>query len=275
MSYQSLELSVEDGLAVLRLNRPEVLNSLNETILQELLHAGRAIATDDSVRAVLLTGNGRGFCAGADLGAMDTDRSSSACIDRGNNVAEQMETLFNPVVELFANMSKPVIAAVNGIAAGGGMGLALSADMVIAAESASFMQVFIPQLGIIPDMGSTWFLPRLIGEARAMGMALSGERVDAKTAEDWGMIWRAVPDEQLMEEATRMGRRFASGATYGIAMSKKALRASLHNDLSAQLDLEKESQRLCCSTEDFAEGVEAFSQKRRPQFNGKVSKQLG
>lgn len=269
MNYKNLQLDVSDGLAVLRLNRPEVFNSLNDDILRELLLAGQAIADDATVRAVLLTGNGKGFCAGADLGQLDTNRDDAACAQRGAMVAEKMTELFNPVVELFANMPKPVIAAVNGVAAGGGMGLALSADMVIAADSASFVQVFIPQLGIVPDMGSTWFLPRLIGEARAMGMALSGDAIDAATAKDWGMIWRVVPDEQLIEEATAIASRLAQGATFGIAMSKKALRASLHNDLAAQLDLEKESQRLCCATEDFAEGVDAFCEKRRPHFAGK------
>ena len=269
MSYQALELSIDNGLAIVRLNRPQMLNALNVELLQELLEVSTALRKDDDVRAVLLTGNGRGFCAGADLVKVNMDNDPEKRKAQGKDTAEGMERYFNPIVSNFANMPKPVIAAVNGVAAGGGMGLALAADLVLAAESASFVQVFIPQLGIIPDLGSSWTLPRLVGRARTMGMVLTGEQIKAKQAEEWGLIWRCYEDDQLMEEAMAFALKLASGPTFGIASMKKALRLSEHNSLNEQLAVELELQEHCCASEDFVEGTTAFLNKRAPKFVGR------
>lgn len=268
MQYEHIEFELSENLAILHLNRPAVLNSLNEAMLQELLHAGKRIESEDAIRGLLITGNGKGFCAGADLGNVDRSVNPTARAARGEQVAMTMQRLFNPVVSLYAQLNKPVVSAVNGVAAGGGMGLALCADVVIAAESASFVQVFIPQLGIVPDMGSTWFLPRLIGSARATGMAMTGQKVPARQALEWGMIWDVVADHQLLESAENLAKNLAQGPTLGIAVAKQAFRVSAFNSLDHQLQVEQDAQLQCCASEDFGEGVSAFIEKRLPNFSG-------
>ncbi len=267
--FDTLQFAQTEGVATICLNRPEVMNSLNVQIMSELLRALDYCTSVDSVRAVILTGTGKAFCAGADLGQFvpgTTPASRAAC---GEWVKEQMDAQFNRVIRQLVELPKPVICAVNGIAAGGGVGLALSGDITLAAESASFMQVFIPQLGIIPDMGCSWFLPRRLGNARAMGLMLTGEKLPAQQAEAWGLIWKALPDDELPAAAEQLAGELARGPALGIAQLKRALAAAQTNSLTEQLELEAEIQRVCCASEDFVEGVTAFREKRKPGFIGR------
>lgn len=266
MAYEALTLAVSENIATITLNRPQVLNSLNGTLIDELGKAFDEVASDDGVRAVLITGAGRAFCAGADLAAPSGGDGPK---DPGDRVAESMHKTLNPLMVKIAELPKPVIAAVNGVTAGGGVGIALSADIVIAARSATFIQVFGPQLGIVPDLGCTWFLPRLVGRARALGLALTGDRLPAETAADWGLIWKAVDDAALMGEAQALAAKLAAGPTTGFGLIKKALAASETNTLAAQLSVEAESQRIAFRTHDTREGVRAFLEKRKPAFTGK------
>jgi 2-(1,2-epoxy-1,2-dihydrophenyl)acetyl-CoA isomerase len=268
MHYQALLFTVENGIAKITLNRPESLNSLNEQMLVELIQVIDICASNNEVKAVMITGSGRGFCAGADLGKVNLDNNDAARAEQGRAVKAHMDRLFNPVISKLANLPKPVINAINGVAAGGGMGLSLIGDIIIAAESATFVQVFIPQLGIVPDMGSTWLLPRLIGRSRAMGLALLGDKVTAQQALDLGLIWQVYADDQLLAEAEKLAQRLAAGPTFGIGKLKEIMRASEHNSLDQQLALEADTQLECCASEDFLEGVIAFATKRKPNFKG-------
>ncbi len=267
--FETLGYELADGVVTLSLNRPGVLNSLNGQMMSELLQALDYCAASDMVGAVVLTGSGKAFCAGADLGQLVPENTPEARAACGEWVKEQMDAQFNRVITQLVELPKPVICAVNGIAAGGGVGLALSGDITLAAQSASFMQVFIPQLGIIPDMGCSWFLPRRLGNARAMGLMLTGEKLPAQQAEAWGLIWKALPDDELPAAAEVLARRLATGPTLGIAQLKKALAAAQLNSLPEQLDLEANIQRICCASEDFVEGVTAFIEKRNPRFKGR------
>ena len=266
--YENLELSIENKLAILTLKRPQMMNALNEPTLEEFKSALDLVDKSDSIRALLITGEGKGFCAGADLagGAPSYDPEKRAA--QGNKTQVGMENQFNPIASKIYNMEKPVIAAVNGAAAGAGMSIALTCDLVFAAESSYFVQVFIPQLGIIPDMGSTWLVPRLIGNARARAAMLLGTKISAQQACDWGMIYQCVPDDQLMETALQHANQLASGPTYGIGKLKTALNAAETNSFDEQLQLEAEIQNGCCGSSDFVEGVVAFLSKRRPEFVG-------
>ena len=267
MTHETLDFELENGLASITLNRPDVLNSMNEIMLRELLDVTEHLSSDASVRAVLLTGTGRGFCAGADLA--EAVAAGGTRDDRGRRAKDAMVRYYNPIALNLSRMPKPVVCAVNGIAAGGGVGLALSCDVVFAAQSAAFVQVFVPQLGIIPDVGSTWFLPRLLGNARAMGLMLSGEKLSAQRAEQWGLIWKCCEDEKLMTEAAGFAQKLAQGPTQGIASTKQALQSAAHNNLEAQLQLEADVQRWCCASEDAQEGFHAFVEKRQPHFKGR------
>lgn len=266
MSYETITLEQSDGVARLTLNRPDKMNALSRDMVGELSDAIKQIARDKEIRAVLMTGNGRGFCAGADLaeGMMRNDGN----VDLGKQVADGMERLHNRLVRALAKLEKPVVAAVNGAAAGGGMSLALTADIVIAAKSAYFVLVFGPNLGIVPDMGASWLTPRLIGDARARGMALTGERIPAEQAAEWGMIWKAVDDDALMDEAQTLAAKLAAGPTLGFGLIKRALLASGQNSLDAQLDMERDMQNIAARSHDFSEGVAAFVAKRPPAFKG-------
>jgi len=266
VTFQTVKLTRDgDGTAALTLDRPAVLNSINQEMIDDLRAAIAEVARDDSVHVLLLTGAGRAFCAGADLNPVGV---GEAGLSTGERVYRSMDRGFNPLVRELAALAKPVVAAVNGVAAGGGVGLALAADIVIAARSAHFIQVFGPQLGLVPDMGCTYFLVRLLGRARARGLAMLGERLTAEQAEQWGLIWKCVADDRLLEEAHRVARRLAAGPRQCFGYIKRALDAAELNTLPEQLDLERDYQRVLTDTEDFAEGVAAFLGKRPPNFKG-------
>ena len=253
----------DGGVAEVTLNRPDKLNAFNEEMHRELRRCLDVVEGDPELRAVLLTGAGRGFCAGQDLGDR-TVGEGAAPPDLGHT----LETLYNPLIRRLRRLEKPVVCAVNGVAAGAGANLALACDIVLAARSASFIQAFC-RIGLVPDSGGTWFLPRLVGEARARGLALLGEKLSAEEAAAWGLIWRAVADEALLDEARGLARRLAEAPTRGLALIKRALDASWANDLDAQLDLERDLQREAGRTEDYREGVRAFLEKRQPRFRGR------
>ena len=255
-------LAKDHGLATITLNAPDKLNAVSRKMIAELKATWEQLAADDAVRAVLLTGAGRGFCAGADLS--DPDRDVSATADSG----AALEKLFNPTIRLMRSMPKPIVSAVNGVAAGVGMSFALASDVAIAAKSASFLQAFA-RIGLLPDGGSTWFLPRLVGDQRARALALLTPQVPAEKAKEWGLIWDVVEDAELMPKATEIARRLAEGPTLALARIKAALNQANANDLSRQLDLERDYQSELGRSEDFKEGVAAFLAKRKANFRGK------
>src|SRR5471032_2339635 len=263
MNYENILFDITDGIATLTLNRPDKLNSFTQAMHEEVCHAMHKVSHDKSVRVFVLTGAGRGFCDGQDL----SDRAvepGARTVDLGDSV----EKNYAPLVLALRALPMPVICAVNGVAADAGANLALACDIVIAAKSASFVEVFC-KLGLIPDTGGTYFLPRLIGSARAMGMALLGEKLSAEKAEAWGLIWKCVPDEELAAETMAMARHFATAPTKGLAFTKQALHASGANTLPQQLTLECGMMSELGNSDDYREGVAAFMAKRAPQFTGK------
>lgn len=266
MAYELIVHTFREGVATVTLNRPQVLNSFNRAMAAELRDALDAVAADPAVRAVLLTGSGRAFCAGQDLAeaAPEGDPADGPLPDLGDIVSDS----YNPIVRRIRTLEKPVVCAVNGVAAGAGANLALACDLLVAAEEAFFVQSF-SQVGLIPDTGGTFFLPRAVGLHRAMAMALLGQRVTATQARDWGMVHEVVPLTSLEETARELARRLASGATRGFGLTKRALNQSLHNDLETQLQLEAALQREAGTTRDYREGVAAFLEKRKPEFTGK------
>lgn len=251
----------KDGYLLLTLNRPDRLNAFNETMHHALREALAEAANDQHSRAVLLTGAGRAFCAGQDLS--DRDMRGGATPDLG----QTLETLYNPLVRQIRGLKKPVICAVNGVAAGAGANIALACDIVLAAQSARFIQAF-SKIGLIPDSGGTWLLPRLIGEARAKALAMTGEPLGAETAASWGLIWKAVPDPDLMAEAGKLAANLAAGATAGLALTKELIQLAAEQPLDCQLDAERDAQRLAGRTDDYREGVTAFLEKRPARFSG-------
>ena len=262
MTYNTILLARDNGLATLTLNAPEKLNAVSRKMIAEIKTCWEELAADTSVRAVLLTGAGRGFCAGADLA--DPDREASATADSG----AALDKYFNPVIRLMRSIPKPVVSAVNGVAAGVGMSFALASDIAIAGKSASFLQAFA-RIGLLPDGGSTWFLPRLVGDQRARALAMLAPQIPAEKAKEWGLIWDVVDDDVLMATATEVARKLADGPTMALARIKGALAQSSANDLSAQLDVERDYQRELGRSDDFREGVTAFLGKRKPDFKGK------
>lgn len=254
---------VEQGVMTITLNRPDRLNSFNDLMHQQLAACLTQAERDDNVRCLLITGAGRGFCAGQDLNDRNVDPSGPAP-DLGLSV----ERFYNPLVRRLAALPKPVIAAVNGVAAGAGATLALGCDIVLAARSANFVMAF-SKLGLVPDCGGSWFLPRVVGRARAMGLALLGEKLSAEQAAQWGMIWQLVEDAELADTSRQLARHLATQPTFGLGLIKKALQVSETNGLDAQLDLERDYQRLAGRSDDYREGVSAFLAKRPPQFSGK------
>lgn len=254
---------VEQGVMTITLNRPDRLNSFNDLMHQQLAACLTQAERDENVRCLLITGAGRGFCAGQDLNDRNVDPSGPAP-DLGLSV----ERFYNPLVRRLAALPKPVIAAVNGVAAGAGATLALGCDIVLAARSANFVMAF-SKLGLVPDCGGSWFLPRVAGRTRAMGLALLGEKLSAEQAAQWGMIWQLVEDAELADTSRQLARHLATQPTFGLGLIKKALQASETNGLDAQLDLERDYQRLAGRSDDYREGVSAFLAKRPPQFSGK------
>src|SRR3954462_13886151 len=233
----SVLVSVDAGVATLTLNRPEKLNALNPEMHERLRSALDSAARDEGIRAVLLTGNGRGFCTGQDLAERDVSPGAPPI-----DLSVSLGSYYNPLVRRMRALPKPIVCGVNGVAAGAGANLALACDIVIAARSASFVQAF-SRLGLVPDAGGTYFLPRLIGAARAMGLALLGERLSAEDAERWGLIWATVDDSELASYSMEIARQLAAGPTKGYGLIKQALYASTENSLDAQLDLERDLQR--------------------------------
>lgn len=262
MSYETIEFSIEDGVAVLKLNRPNSLNSFNAQMHTEVRNALKEVKKDANVRCLLLTGNGRGFCAGQDL----SDRNVAPGAEMPN-LGESIEKNYSPLLRTLRALEMPVICAVNGVAAGAGANIAFACDIVLAAKSASFIQAFC-KIGLIPDCGGTWSLPRLVGPARAMALSMLGDKISAEQAADWGMIWKAVDDEALQDEAMKMAQHFATQPTKGLALIKRAIQASATNTFDEQLDLERDLQTLAGRTDDYREGVAAFMEKRQPQFKG-------
>lgn len=258
-NYETIELKLEGGVARLTLNRPERLNSFTVQMHEEVADAlGRL----GGARALVLTGAGRGFCAGQDLN--DRTVAPGEAVDLG----ESVEIHYNPLIRRLVSLPIPVIARVNGVAAGAGANIALACDIVIASKSARFIQSFAA-IGLIPDSGGSWILPRLVGHARAMGLALTGEALDAERAAQWGLIWKAVDDDMLDPEVDGLAHRFAAGPTRGLAEIKRLIRASWSQSLEEALEAQRDAMRELGFSEDYREGVAAFTEKRKPNFTGR------
>ncbi len=252
--------ALDNGVATVTLNRPEVLNALDENLLAKLMLFISRAADDQAVRALVVTGAGRGFSAGADLGPANTD---SGAVD----VGERLRTRYHPLILAMRNMPKPIISAVNGVAAGAGMSIALAGDVVLAGSSALFLQAFT-RIGLIPDAGSTYFLPRYVGEMRARALVMLAEKIPAADAERIGLVWKVLPDDELLPYAQQLAAHLAAMPTRAYALAKQALNASLGSDLGGQLETEARLQSEAGRTDDFREGVAAFRAKRAPEFKG-------
>jgi 2-(1,2-epoxy-1,2-dihydrophenyl)acetyl-CoA isomerase len=259
MAYENIEVSNDDGIARITLNRPDRLNSFNRAMHGELRDA---LANLGGARVVILTGAGRGFCAGQDLN--DRAVAPGKAVDLGETVEES----WNPLIRALAALPQPVIGRVNGVAAGAGANIALACDLVIAARSAKFIQSF-SALGLIPDSGGSWHLPRLVGQARALGLALTGEPLPADKAAEWGLIWKAVEDEQLDAEVDSVATKLASLPPLGLAAIKQIIRTSWGRTLDQELDLQRDEMRRLGFTRDYREGVAAFLEKRSAVFEGR------
>jgi 2-(1,2-epoxy-1,2-dihydrophenyl)acetyl-CoA isomerase len=262
MSYEHILFSIDAGIARLTLNRPDRLNSFNDAMHAEVRDALERVKAEASTRVLLLTGSGRGFCAGQDL----SDRAvvpGSEPVDLGASI----ERNYKPLILGLRALPLPVVCAVNGVAAGAGANLALACDLVIAAKSASFIQAF-SKIGLVPDSGGTYFLPRLVGTARAMGLALTADKLTAEQAAQWGLIWQCVDDAELPAVTNALLLHFAQAPTRGLAAIKHAIQASAGNTLTVQLDLERDLQRALGNGDDYREGVAAFIAKRPPRFTG-------
>lgn len=263
MSYQTILFESADGIARLTLNRPDRLNSFNTTMHTEVQDAMASVQRDSSTRVLIVTGAGRGFCAGQDLG----DRVVAPG-DAPPDLGASIERFYKPLILALRRLPLPVIAAVNGVAAGAGANIALACDLVIAARSATFVQAF-SKIGLIPDSGGTWLLPRLVGHARAMGLALLGDKLPAEQAAQWGLIWRCVEDSQLAAEIDTLARQLAAAPTRGLARTKQAMLEGWSRSLEQQLDVERDDQQELGRSADYAEGVAAFTEKRAPRFTGR------
>ncbi|HEX7273848.1 MAG TPA: 2-(1,2-epoxy-1,2-dihydrophenyl)acetyl-CoA isomerase PaaG [Casimicrobiaceae bacterium] len=263
MSYQNILFESAGGIARVTLNRPDRLNSFTDAMHADLRDALAKVKADTSLRALLLTGAGRGFCAGQDLSEREVPEGMEP-VDIGATI----ERNYKPLVLTLQALPMPVVCAVNGVAAGAGANVALACDIVIAAKSASFIQAFC-RIGLLPDAGGTYFLPRLVGMARAKGLALTGDKLSAEEAAEWGLIWKCVEDAELMPTVEALLQQFAAAPTCALAGAKEALNAAANNTLKAQLDVERDLQQALGRSDDFREGVAAFRAKRAPKFAGR------
>ncbi|MFX6480100.1 2-(1,2-epoxy-1,2-dihydrophenyl)acetyl-CoA isomerase PaaG [Acinetobacter baumannii] len=263
MDYQNIIAEEKNGVGYLTFNRPKALNSFNVHMHREVAEVLNLWTKNPDVRCVVISGEGRGFCAGQDLGDRVVDPNAEA-----PDLGYSIETYYNPLIKTIVNMPKPVICAVNGVAAGAGANIALACDLVIAAKSANFVQAFC-RLGLVPDSAGTWFLPRAVGHARAMGLALLGDKLSAETAKEWGMIWDVVEDAELKTKVTELAERLAKQPTFGLSLIKKAIHQSSNNTFDEQMLLERDLQRIAGRFEDYREGVQAFMNKREPNFKGR------
>ena len=262
-TYETVRLERADGVATLTLNRPDRLNSFTVAMHGELRAALDEVAADTAARCLVLTGAGRGFCAGQDLADRAVAPGSEA-LDLGFSI----ENYYKPMLLRLRHLRMPTVCAVNGVAAGAGANIPFACDLVVAARSASFIQSF-SKLGLVPDCGGSWWLPRLVGPARAMGLALLGDKLPAAQAEEWGLIWRCVDDDQLMPSALELARQLASGPTRGYVRTREAIEANLERSFEAALDVERDYQRELGRSSDYREGVTAFIDKRAPRFTGR------
>ena len=267
MQFDTLLFERRSGVAYVTLNRPDRLNALNLALITDLRTAAASIESDGDIRAVVLGAAGRGFCSGADLSGNDLldDPQRS----RGENIRLRLQQHFDPMVLAWHQLRVPVVVAVNGVAAGAGVSLALLGDIVLAARSATFLQLFAPKLGLMPDLGSTFHLPRLVGTARAKGLALLGDALSAADAASWGLIWACVEDGELPAQAESIARRLATGPTQAFQRIKAVFNVQPPRTLAEQLAIESAAQAELGDTEDFAEGVQAFRQKRGANFAGR------
>ncbi|MBP6312066.1 MAG: 2-(1,2-epoxy-1,2-dihydrophenyl)acetyl-CoA isomerase [Flavobacteriales bacterium] len=258
MPYKTIHFTSAKGVATITLGRPDKLNSFNREMALETIDALDLCKDDSTIRAILLTGEGRAFCAGQDL---------AEAIAPGTKIEDILTTQYNPIIRRIRNLPKPVIAAVNGVAAGAGANIAYACDITLAAESANFIQSFI-NIGLIPDSGGTFTLPRSVGMQRAFGQMIMAPKVSAKEAEAKGMIWQAVPDADLINEANALAEKLATMPTKAIALTKEALNRSMNNTMDDQLDVENELQTIAGRSHDYTEGVNAFLEKRKPVYKG-------
>ena len=262
MGYQSILYEKNDRVLRITLNRPDKLNALTDAMLQELQHAFAAAAADRGVRSVVVTGAGKGFCPGQDL-----DNAREMGKDDRPGYGEHIRRNYNPLILAMTRLPKPIVAAINGVAAGSGMSLAMACDWRIAADKAAFLQAFV-SIGLVPDSGSTWFLPRLIGRQRALDLMVSGRKVAATEALEWGLVNQVVPPERLLEEASRLATHYASAATCAIGHIKRNLDYAESHSLEETLAVEAVSQAECGASADHKEGMQAFLEKRSPVYQG-------
>ncbi len=263
--YEFITYSVKGGIATLTLNRPDKLNSLMGAMMLELFSALGTAAQDKAVRVVVLTGTGRAFCAGQDLA--DPSMSPKPGVDEPADIGDVVDTFYSPLVRRLRAMPKPVVCAVNGVAAGAGANIALACDIVIAVQTASFIQPFC-KLGLVPDAGGTWLLPQALGRSRALGLALLGDKLSAEQAAQWGLIWKCVATVDFEAEVDAVTHALAAGPTLGYVRTREAIDHAAISSLDAQLDLEAQMQRELGNSQDYAEGVKAFIGKRPPVFVG-------